>query len=704
MVWTAPMGSGKTIAAERAHQGAIGRATMEQGAPLPTLLTAQAAREHLEAAVLEATAELGDARGEGAHVVVDGLDEVGFQAADSLLEQARVLAETWPSTTVLLTSRPLASLRAAPEHHELPPLDEDGQRSCVALGAGREVNELELSRFDEPVRSALGQPLFALLAGRWQREQRNLPRAPVELLASLGRRASAQHGVDEGLLRRLAIASVSDDLGPVVQADLLEGTPVDPLLATGLVAERAGGLCFVLPAFAQWFAAQALLLEEHTVRQLLAAPEDLELWRYPLALAVSCGSARQAHKLLDPLLHNVPGFALVVLDTTFGQSVLTGAPAPGWRTAGAALRKAAQAVADGLGPLAQLIGNADVNGKVLPLAIDAHGEHLTVGVWQGPEVRDDVFRFPEDISIFGPAPGFRQVRGSRVGPGAAWAFHWVLQDVRQAAHDMLNDRTLAITSDGPLAEEAIWAAAADFADRPFLMCRELEIAPLRDRLERIAAEGCDHGPLVLDVPGRPRHDLRALRSALLAADEAGQSHLHAPLPGPDTEGGGWIGDFFTDERLLELADAIYTRAIVAFRQLVARWMPTLSPRMERHVLLPARLHLTVNPGDESYGRIPFVISHFEPLATGSEDEVVAQIGTREHGRSRAIYLQQLSARPDAARWLRGSYGSMPFEVGNRFPVQVAVYSWIAADLKRLGLVDSYPIARDARDMAPIWEL
>jgi Restriction endonuclease len=703
VVWTAPMGSGKTIAAERAHQSAIARGVEDETASLPALLAAQTARDGLEAAVLHATAELGDARRLGAHVVVDGLDELGFQAGDSLLEQARVLAGTWPGSTVLLTSRPLAALRAAPEHHELPPLDVEGQRRCIALGAGRRAEDVRLDVYEEPVRGALAQPLFALLAGRWQREQQALPRAPVELLASLGRRASAQPGVDEALLRRLAVESVADDLAPVPQADLLEGQPVDPLLATGLVAERAGGLRFVLPAFAQWFAAQALLLEERTVGQLLAIPEDLDLWRYTLALAVSSGSARQAHMLLDPLLRDAPGFALVVLDTAFGQALVTGAPVPGWRRAGAALREAGQAVADGLGSLAQLVADADTDGKLLPLAVHAEGEHLTVGVWHGAERRDDVFHFPEDVSLLGPMSGFGRIRGSGVGPGAAWAFRWVLHDVRQATDKCLKARGLPISPDGPLAQEAAWAAAVDLADRPMLVCRELEIAPLLERLEGIPAESWGAGPVIFHAPGRPHHDLRGLRRALLAADAAGQTVLNAALPGPDTRGGGIIGDFFTNERLVVIAQELYTRALVAYRQVVARWMPTLAPRMEHHVLLPARLHVKIDPGEPSYGRIPGASGHLEPLPVGSADQVAARIGGRERQDGPAIYRQQLAARPHAARWLPGSHGGMALALGSRFPVQEAVYDWLTRDLHRLGLTRTFA-SHTTGDVAPPWQL
>lgn len=105
----------------------------------------------------------------------------------------------------------------------------------------------------------------------------------------LGERATRELGVDLVQLRALATRSVARELGPVPAAEVLTGINVHPLLATGIVIERAGGLAFGLPAIAQWLAAQALLLDEVDVAALLRAPEDLELWRYPVALATCPG-------------------------------------------------------------------------------------------------------------------------------------------------------------------------------------------------------------------------------------------------------------------------------------------------------------------------------------------------------------------------------------------------------------------------------
>lgn len=126
----------------------------------------------------------------GAGVVVDGVDEVGYQAAAELLTQARVLVDTWPSTTLLMTSRAVPALTEAHEHHRLPPLDDAAQDECVAIGAGDQGMSISRHAPAQPVRATMRQPLFALLVGLWMRDRDVAPRAPIDLMALLGERAT----------------------------------------------------------------------------------------------------------------------------------------------------------------------------------------------------------------------------------------------------------------------------------------------------------------------------------------------------------------------------------------------------------------------------------------------------------------------------------------------------------------------------------
>lgn len=705
IVWTAPMGSGKSISAERHHQVCLEAAASDDDAPVPVFLRAAGCLPSLQTAVEAAASEVGEVRRVGASVVVDGVDEVGYQAATELLTQARVLVGTWPSTTLLMTSRAVPVLAEAHEHRPLPPLDDTAQDGCVEIGAGDRGVSVSRYSLAQPIRATMAQPFFALLVGVWMRDRGVAPRAPIDLMAMLGDRAIKNLAVDQRHLRALALRSVSRELGPVAAGDVLDGAGADDLLATGMVERRGGGLAFVLPAVAQWFAAQALLLGEITSVQLLGAPEDLELWRYPLALAISLGSADRAPELLAPLLDREAGFAMRVLDATFGQAVLGGATPPPWREGGERAREALQSLAEALGPLAPFVCDVDDAGRVRPMAVSSGPNHLTVAFWRGEESRADVFALPEDVHPFQPGPEWATVRWSQVGPGAAWAWHWAHQEIHERLDRVLRHRALPVDPLGPLGQEAAWAAACDVAQVSELVTGSIELDALTDALDKVPEEFYEQGPVILHRGSRA-YDLRGLRLVVAAAGERGETELVAPVPHADQNpgGGGRIGDFFSEDRLLEAATRIYEAALVGYRELVNRWMPTLFSQLEHYVLMPMRIVGFINNGRrrEDFGRIPTLAGYVEALPEGSDDEIRMQSSDHDYDyrAGKHSYDQQRAARPQAKRSLTGTHGGMSFEVGTRYPVSDVVYKWIAHDLKRLGLVGALAHSGSSQAVVP----
>lgn len=684
IVWTAAMGSGKSIAAERVHQAAISSAATARN-PLPAFVSARAAAVGLDSAVLAATVELGNARTVGACIVVDGVDEVGFEAAESLLLEARALVGTWPTTTVLLTARPIDALTSAPENRTFPQLDEAAQRRCIAIGSGGSPENVRLLAYPADLRPALRLPLFALLAGTWQRDNHGLPTAPIDLLRILGLRASKNQNVDEAVLRRLAIESVADELGPVPLGEIVETGPAEALLATGLVSYRDGALNFSLPSVAQWFAAQGLLAGDCTVEELLASPADLDLWLYPLALALSVGSADAGHRLVSPMMESVPGFGFRVLSTTFDDTTRSGGVVPGWRRAGSAIRRAGHALTDGLGPLARLVLDVDNEGVLLPLCVARENEKRLIVAVSEDRSRDAVSQLglPFDRENLGK---YRRVRSAGVARTASWGFGWLTHEIRRSLDEVLGNWGFPLPADGPLMEEALWAGAADLSTEVAWDTQAIEIAPLLARLEDVPADW-DAAAVHLGIPGRFRHDLGSLRHQLVADVGAGKIYWRSPLPGPDRTPGAIVGDEYSPERWKQRIRSIFERALIGYEQLVMQWLPTLAPRMEHHVLRPAKLHIGLGqhgPGSEG---LPFHSRYLEPLPPGSPDEVVIEHDSRDLDFD-LIFRKVRSARPADARWLEGSFVSEAPPGDWRFPVHTVVYKWIAEDLRRIGLVSS----------------
>lgn len=707
VIWTAKIGAGKSIAAEREHQAAVQFALEQPDAPIPVFLHARDAVGGLEDSCAAEAAEVGEPRQVGARVIVDGLDEVGQEIAAQLLGQARILCGTWPDTTVLLVSRPVQIPLDPDEHFELPPLSDAEAHACVELGAGRAVSYGELASFPNELSATLVQPLFALLAGLWFRDNEGLPRAPIDLLGELGRRATPS-AADRTLLRKLATRSVARDLGSVAAGDVVTPAQLTSLLDSGIVLERAGRLEIALPALAQWLAAEAILESEIELAEILKAPDDLELWLYPMALSVSFGSSEIADKLVGALLDVEPGFALKVLDVVFKQAVLEGSPAPPWRDAGEAIRASLESLRHALAPAGPLLTDTDENGDLAPMAVGTDLNRLAVAFYR----RDDkapLSQFPADVDFFNAGPEWGSLRGAPVGPGASWAWRWSHDVIKDGFKSLLRQRSFPIAPDGPLADEEVWSCAVELEGKTFIASESFEVEKLVQRIRQLAGgmAGNTVAPAVSLRYGR--HDLLQVLAYLRRLEEEGIAFLEAPIPVADQLGaGGWIGELYSDERLQLVAEEMYLKAIRAYREIVDAWLPGLASQLEHRVLLPMKVVASLQPGRERGKHIGMVIptlaGQLVALPNGSASEVEVRIDEANYDYSLADgnFEAQKAARPRARRWLRGTHGGLTFEIGKESSVADVVYDWLGRDLHRLGVADSLDGGSSRGSTATVW--
>ena len=136
-------GSGKSVTAERIYVADNAAALDDPSAPLPVYLAANFLTGSLTDAVRAAAERLGDLNRNGLRLVLDGLDEPGQGRASELLNEARALISTWPSTRIVLTARPGLPLNRDELKFTYPPFSDDevaalgrtpGKRSPMAMG------------------------------------------------------------------------------------------------------------------------------------------------------------------------------------------------------------------------------------------------------------------------------------------------------------------------------------------------------------------------------------------------------------------------------------------------------------------------------------------------------------------------------------------------------------------------------------------
>jgi hypothetical protein len=680
------IGAGKSLIAERMLQGAISEARENADAPVPVYLEAQSAVGQLREDIEDAASSLGNPRIQGAVVIIDKADEAGTSPAAELLNEARVLAGTWPRTMVVITSRPIPYLAEAEEAVQVPQLSETEAYALIGQFAGHPITASTAWGWPESVRDAVRRPLFAVLLGTYLRERdMRSPRSTGELLSSLVERSLGRAKADRisanHLLQQLAVLSTDRGGRLVPAAEIASKAELQPLLDSGLVVERSGALAFPLPILTEWFAAQSLAAGVPVPEDLTSAPQRLEHWRYPLIIATGTFGHEQVSKLLTPLAERYPAFAAEIVNEGLARwGLAEDIPPPPSLECGQRVHAAMQTWTKGIGPLAQLIAPVDEEGVLLRVGARVDGMFLSIAWFRGDEDLADVVKLPRSASHTLP-PGCIRRRSAQPGRQPAWAWRWTLDELIYELSELLRRRALPV-NEGPLAWEAVWQAALAITGRAPASPGPIPLVEIEERLSRLPISA------ILVSMYRRGYQLDLLRVEVDSLRKAGETELRGPWPGPDRDfGGGGIWASYTDKQILARAKAVYAGALEGYRLLVDTWFPRLAPGLQTAVTLPARLVGVVVPPKPEKGikGSPVIDWYLEALPSGRRSTVDLSLGEESMG---VEYLRlandRLRAlRPKAAMWISawGHHGDL--DVFRPNSATALAYDWLRNDLKRV---------------------
>lgn len=692
------VGAGKSLGGERIHLNAIAEAREDPEAPAPVWIRAQEVTGNLRDVVQHAADQhQAEPSRHGVALVVDGLDEPGPGAALRLLSEARLLALAWPNTTVLLTTRWLADVGNRDERVQLPALPEEAAWALVTRIAP--AGPTRSARWPASVREAIRRPLFAVALGvALEEDDRFRPSAPAAIVARVVRRALRDLSADRfQTMEAIAVASLLAGGRPVWAADHAPLSERQDLLRSRLLIEEDGWLRFPLILIAQWFASRRLADGQLDIDALLEHPDQLELWRYPLAIAVTDAPSRTVDRIIGQLARRHPALASLVLDEATrqfgGDYTLTG----NWRTAATAIRSAEAAWIDGLGPLAAHVSPLDDHSELPSLGAHLEQGRLTALWYRGSDRRGEVFELTDsdlelltvDVHDFGPGHS----SGAYGAPG--WAWRWTRHELRRGVSQMLRERTLPVAGSA-LEEEAVFFSAIRLLGTGSGDPGPLDISRFIEP-EATIIVGDIYENVEVSVP-------RSLQDALRRyADPDGM--LHSPLPGPDRRtSGGWVWSDYSAEAVRTRAEAVYRIATQAYEELVGTLFSTLAPRMALAATLPAHVRVEVGMSESSVDdRGPSFTYWFEPQRTGRSTASAELNPSGASGWDRVAEIDdQLAAlRPHAASWLSSMvHTSFDVDLLGSFPAAQQVYEWLWADLERVGWVEGnlgyWPSQRLAR--------
>lgn len=701
LILTGEAGLGKSLASERFLQTAIASFLTDNQAPIPIFLRAGEVGDSLEAAASKVAAGLGDPRQLGACLVVDGVDEVGLAKADQLLNESRALVRTWPRTQLLMTSRPMSPSAEEEETCNLPRLEEEQSRELAGLAAGREVTLGDQSSWAEPVREAARVPLFALLLGLALHDG-SPGRSRAQLLGQLADRAVSTVGPEaRPLLRRFAVLATERANSPIDESELGGPGVAAELENTRLIARDEGQLRFPLVLVAQWFAAEALAEGEKTAAELVAAPADLDLWRYPLTLLAANFSDEQVMAVIGPLARAHPGFASQVIQESIGRwsDDLEGSIGP-LAEAGRRIREVTAAWLTGLGELGlRLLPLARREGeeiKLPPLGVAVHGSHLIAGWYAGGDDLGEIETLPPAAIESPPRDGaaarnWPHLRGARPSKQAGWAWRWGLEELGDEIEFLIRNRSISV--DSAAQATRVWRASLIALGLGHGHREPLEIDAVRTRARELW-----QGDPTTYVGTGGQVSVGGLLEALDAAAERGQTTLTPP---PERAGGSslLLPPNVRQELGLERLAELYQQAMEEYEGLSSGLFASLKPFMQTAMTLPACMHAQIYPipSDAPTSPDTGIAWWFEALPFGepSRTDFTVEEGGREafvfawKGRTEELTAQTRARRPDQARWIGLSFHTSYLHLDPDSPLNEIVLSWLWQDLDRINWVSGH---------------
>ena len=589
-------GSGKTLAAERLFQRAIDRSLGDSSQPFPLFVSARDLQEPIEEYVAQKSKALFRTSLTGLLIIVDGLDEIGVMAANSLLKELSIFTDAKSTATAVVTSRPLPELNDD-IGQRLPMSTLDVQKSIDLIGriSGRELELRDRYAWSESVQDAIKRPLFAIMIGSVLRDSPDSNfHKPVQLVTDLAERAHRE--VDNAeevdiLLQKLAVEAVSSgkrihprDVSPRRSKQRI-------LTDSRLVNKQEDMVDFTLAVFREWYAARALIEETVSFEDIHS---DSDLWIIPLAMAVDSGNENFGHSLMAQLCSSDPGLASLVLreldpgwprdesgDFSLGTSL----------EAGEKIRNAMETWGQGLGTLYSIIGPIDSQGNTSTLGIEvyAEGTRINTSWYRGTQELPAIIELPKHIRSLTYNPEWPGLSSRGVPHTKLWPWLIAKDDLVHSLSNEVSLEHLALESMSiDAVRECSWAFAlavegkGDFSPYPIRIKDILEFieeAEIRSQPVRFGYEGT-----------YPLKSVKRIKRHLLNLIESGEDSISDPWPIPEeTYSSGLIWDSYNSRTLLERTKAIYEGALRIYQTVVDRWFKAFGGRFVLYTCLPVRL-------------------------------------------------------------------------------------------------------------------
>ena len=525
---------------------------------------------------------------------------------------------------------------------------------------------------------------------------------PVELLDRLARQVveSAPAGGRslDSLLQRLAVSAINTG-SRVRKADVtLHHADQRHVADSRLVDESGDTLDFTHEVLREWYAARAIIEETVSLDDLIPASDR---WMASFQLVVESDYTNAGQVLLRKLASSDPGMAGRLMPKRRDDHAEAGVRGPTGSAVqvGLQLWEAMDAWRQGMGDLFPAIGPVDSNGDTAALGIRMSPTTVTTSWYTGDRTLPQrVVSLPEPTER-GPDsldPGWA-VLHSESGPcGSEWQWIATRLHLMESLSKVVMTRRLALPSVDAV-RELVWAFALTVSNKGEFSPRPMATSMVLDVARRIAAVARPGEVFVVQRLEITLDDLVLVERRLERMLEEGEGTVRDPWPlfdrrpSPDARTcSTW--DFYSDDRLLERATAVYSAGLRLYMEMVDRWFSGFRRRLRFIGLFPILLEGRLTKSHQPHWEgAPVLTWRARVLPIGETSRVALEWGSAKDFRSLSYWRDE----EDNMRSVRPGTDATPYAVvGGALPSIDSVrpatdlaHSWLIRDLRELGWTD-----------------
>ena len=649
----------------------------------------------MEQEIKETTCNLCNPTFDSVIIIIDGVDGIGVTNAIRLLGEARMLIEMWQQSSILFISKPILELNSTEELVNIPLLSKETSEELIRRLSN--LQHFSIDSLPKVLQDAVLRPLFALLLGIYLKERGVWTlESKEQLLSNLVERSLRPIRENiarvSNLLEQLAATCINRGGRAVPSNEIASWAERQQLIDSKLVVENQDKLQFPIPVLTQWFGAQYLLKNNFNTESLELNRQQLELWRYSLAIAVATFPLQRVSELLVPIAEKQP---LITADIVSEALVFQGRsmemPSISAWELGQQVRIAMQAWINGFkmltSSIAPHLGNEElptigVRISRQKLETDPPTNEQIIIPWveiawhSGSENLPDVVELPPDIDSNNLSSlGWKSISGFPPYVLASWIWKWTLEQIVRL---LLKQRSIPIAS-SLLSLEAAWHGASNIIERDNWDSNPISLSEIETRLVGLGEISCM--PMM-------HHCLEQLWIEMEATHAKELTHLCLP----DSFQFFWNNNTHTNESLLAYARDVHRGAFEGYLRLVDTLSP-LIPKLKYVSILPARLVAVLVLPDDSDSIS--IIRYWEPLPANSENEVQFKLSkysyAEDYATLEATAKQWMALRPQW--WECFTVNEIKVSPLTKFwlganPVTELAYEFLWEDFKRMGWVNS----------------